>query len=1141
MKILHLSDLHFGTLENAKNWYDQLAEDLINELKCRALDALILSGDIANYSVPEEYEAAKQFLNDLSGEFKIEPSRIVMVPGNHDLNWKIAKKEGYDLYDREDYEDELREGCFIEEGKEIIRVRDEEKYKRRFVHFSEFYQAIKGEPYPQDYEKQGIIHHFSDHNILILGLNSAWQLDYHFTSRAGIHSQAVSRVLTEIRRKAEIYENCLKFAVWHHPLNSAFEDRITEHDFMQRLAQSGFCLAFHGHIHKADAALYQYDHSAEGRKIHVVCAGTFGAPVREWVPGYPLQYNFLNLEANKLTVKTRCRRELNGAWKPDAIWTQGAGKDPLPRYEILLPDVPKKLAGPAKIRTEPLPEENLLPPEIPELYKKWLTARCQNMDIDWLRGQKSRVIQVQLPEIFIPLYANPPVKKSERRDDGDEEMLREREKAEDIEKLIEEHEYLLIEGDPGSGKTTLVKHFSYSLIQDTDRLPVLIFLKDLKSFECAGLPASAATAEKILSHYFSDDVTANGLDAGTVRRFCNAGKAVLIFDGLDEIPRELRDLTAASFADFRAANGNCKTVFSGRPHGVDGTAVNRFGDRHVKILSLNTEQVEGFIRNWFCFIREADCEPEKTADDMIGGIRTHQNISELTDNPLMLTAVCMLYYDGGELPEQRAELYKKFVRRLLSQRFPKDFEKVHEFLMRLAFRMQQKGVRGADKTTAVEVLREVFEKEADEKDAAYRKRTDVLFTERVEPDCGLLVLDAGQYNFRHLTFQEFLTATYLIDKETQYDEAIKGYWDDERYEEVIQLFAGSLSTDNKRWANKILEQVLNQADSPPFRRWRLAARALLDIHKNRREIETVDLAAEKLRSVMDSDAAPKDRADAGEILGWLDDRRDLEIFIPIKGGTYELSRGTFEIKAFEIAKYPVTNRWFKRFVEDKGYENPEYWTEEGKKWLAHTGAKAPRYWHERKWNCPNAPVVGVCWYEAYAFCRWLTLTKDDGHEYRLPDENEWEAAAAGSEKREYPWGRWDEDRCNWRESGIEKTSAVGIFNKKGETPERVAELAGNAWECTRSDYHSEKILEDFRFETDILKLIDEYEKSSGKDKKVREQLVSKLEEKDRQLPVLRGGSWLLNRGNVRCANRNRNFPNYRNNNFGFRCVRTVIL
>lgn len=73
-----------------------------------------------------------------------------------------------------------------------------------------------------------------------------------------------------------------------------------------------------------------------GRHIDIICAGTFGAPTFEWVPGYPLQYNLLRLRGDKLTVETRRRETPDGTWKPDARWTQGAGKDPLPRYDITL-------------------------------------------------------------------------------------------------------------------------------------------------------------------------------------------------------------------------------------------------------------------------------------------------------------------------------------------------------------------------------------------------------------------------------------------------------------------------------------------------------------------------------------------------------------------------------------------------------------------------------------------------------------------------------------------------------------------------------------------------------------------------------------------------------------------------------------
>lgn len=71
-------------------------------------------------------------------------------------------------------------------------------------------------------------------------------------------------------------------------------------------------------------------------QLALVSAGTFGAPVRDWAPGHPLQYNVLNVFDGRITVETRRRESAEGAWKPDARWMQGPGADPLSRYEIQL-------------------------------------------------------------------------------------------------------------------------------------------------------------------------------------------------------------------------------------------------------------------------------------------------------------------------------------------------------------------------------------------------------------------------------------------------------------------------------------------------------------------------------------------------------------------------------------------------------------------------------------------------------------------------------------------------------------------------------------------------------------------------------------------------------------------------------------
>ncbi|MEQ9480665.1 HEAT repeat domain-containing protein [Coleofasciculus sp. F4-SAH-05] len=334
MHILHLSDLHFTTPDQATLWSTQLRLDLRYELNISQLDALILSGDIANYSTPEEYEAAAQFLNTLCQTFSLKPEQITIVPGNHDLNWNLAQ-EAYQLIDRPKYNGKLIDGNYIKVTDEVIRVRDETAYKKRFDNFRQFYETIKQKPYPSDYDQQYTLDYLPEQNLLVLGLNSAWQLDHHFKSRASIHENALSNALNEIDTNPD-YDNCLKIAVWHHPLDSPYQDRITDQDFIRLLAVAGFRFFLHGHIHKAETSLFRYDMSRDGRKLDRICAGTFGAPTKELVTATPWQYNLLIFEKDKLTVRTRCRRGKDAPWESDSVWRQGAGKSSLDYYTIEL-------------------------------------------------------------------------------------------------------------------------------------------------------------------------------------------------------------------------------------------------------------------------------------------------------------------------------------------------------------------------------------------------------------------------------------------------------------------------------------------------------------------------------------------------------------------------------------------------------------------------------------------------------------------------------------------------------------------------------------------------------------------------------------------------------------------------------------
>ncbi|MDZ7360897.1 MAG: formylglycine-generating enzyme family protein [candidate division KSB1 bacterium] len=116
----------------------------------------------------------------------------------------------------------------------------------------------------------------------------------------------------------------------------------------------------------------------------------------------------------------------------------------------------------------------------------------------------------------------------------------------------------------------------------------------------------------------------------------------------------------------------------------------------------------------------------------------------------------------------------------------------------------------------------------------------------------------------------------------------------------------------------------------------------------------------------------------------------------------------------------------------------------------------PCLWRAEDFNLPNQPVIGMWWFEAEAFCNWLTEQLASGKsaslQVRLPTEAEWEFAARGKEGRKFPWqtpaGGKDEptpEHANYNQSQIGRLAAVGTY-RLGATPEGIFDLAGNMWE-----------------------------------------------------------------------------------------------
>ena len=369
------------------------------------------------------------------------------------------------------------------------------------------------------------------------------------------------------------------------------------------------------------------------------------------------------------------------------------------------------------------------------------------------------------------------------------------------------------------------------------------------------------------------------------------------------------------------------------------------------------------------------------------------------------------------------------------------------------------------------------------------------FLEQAQIDSGIVTLRGGEIAFWHRSFQEYLAARTMADlPDAEIPPSARGMLYSAEGREVLPLVAGCMAEKAKQRLSLLFEDLMRHdvsqkrldrkahaagllgkmlADVAPFD-YALSGPATKQFGELRDAVEAI---FEKGRA---RGIGLKTRVSAAEALDQASQARlhmpwDAAYWREIEGDTYTLGgdseahnplpRTAVEIDAFRIGRFPVTVWEYGKYLE--------------------TGAEPPPDWKEQSEH-PGRPVVSVTWHQAQDYCAWAGC--------KLPSEEQWEAAARGAEGRIFPWGREepDEYRANF-DSKVGAPTPVGMF-PDGDTPEGVADMAGNVWEWTRSDW-------------------------------------------DQQYKCVRGAPFYGVASFLRAAFRVRRGPGYRLDDIGFRCVR----
>ncbi|MGA1869623.1 MAG: formylglycine-generating enzyme family protein [bacterium] len=491
-----------------------------------------------------------------------------------------------------------------------------------------------------------------------------------------------------------------------------------------------------------------------------------------------------------------------------------------------------------------------------EDYITRLIKRCETLDLaavdDACLGGEGETRAIKVSDVFTTLYLKG---MGRLPDEAIEEFILGRPKRDkkEMEQRIQEKQVpiqaieafgavnrLVVLGDPGGGKSTLVNHLAVQLARfrkgdiashdlagwnkEENPMPVRIVLREFASW----LKEDIRKGSEILVWDYLEFMLKSwgcGECFSALKALLNHEGGVIFFDGLDEVSEsdELRKRSRmiSAIGDFSSSLKKCRVMVTCRGYAYRNNDQWRFPKTEFPVVELDLfreEQISSFVYAWFKAFGsrkgwiEDKCKRE--AEMLFSAIQSFPHLQELSPNPLLLTLMAVVHGSTG-LPENRADLYERAVRLLLAHwenRLVRDesgickvepsviihlglpVEKLRSPLERLALSAheQQESATGQRERSASIHKLDVLEELSKELGGSlgYAER----ITDYIQNRAGLLLAqDNRTFTFPHRTFQEYLAATGIMRQKSEPENFLRecmlrnsAYW-----QEVFLLSAGA--------------------------------------------------------------------------------------------------------------------------------------------------------------------------------------------------------------------------------------------------------------------------------------------------------------------------------------------------------------